>query len=89
MINLLMSTNLVDNTFQKGFWPRTNGVTEHTSALSHIIYDARKHQRSVVVTILDLRNAFGKVSHKLISKSLELHTIGLPRTIINLLEKYL
>ena len=84
MTNFLMSNNLVYNTIQKGFWPRTNGVTEHTSVLSHIIDDARRHQRSVIVTLLDLRNAFGEVSHKLISKSLQLHSI--PPTIINLVE---
>ena len=74
----------MDNTIQKGFWPLTNGVTEHTSVLSHIIDDARRHQRSVVITLLDLRNAFGEVSHKLISKSLEIHNI--PPSIINLVE---
>ena len=84
MTNFLMINNTVNNTIQKGFWPCTNGVTEHTFGLSHIIDDARRHQKSVVVTLLDLRNAFGEVSHKLISKSLELHSI--PPTIINLVE---
>ena len=76
--NYLCANKFVDSTIQKGFWPKSNGVTEHTAVLTHIINEARRYQRSLIVTLLDLRNAFGEVSHGLIKKSLELHNIPLP-----------
>jgi hypothetical protein len=79
--NFLMVNKLVNTTIQKGFWPRSNGVTEHTSMLSHMLEDAKRHHRSMVVTLLDLRNAFGEVSHSLIFSALSMHNI--PPQIIN------
>ena len=48
-----------------------------------MLEDAKRHQRSVVVTLLDLRNAFGEVSHDLIKTALNLHKI--PPQIIDLI----
>ncbi|HMK58473.1 MAG TPA: reverse transcriptase domain-containing protein, partial [Nitrososphaeraceae archaeon] len=79
----LTSNRLVDESIQKGFWPKSNGVTDHTSILSHIIHDAKRHHRSVVITLLDLKNAFGEISHKLIKKSLQYHNI--PPAVIDLI----
>lgn len=79
----LMENDFVNKSIQKGFWPRSNGVTEHTSVLTHMLEDAKRHQRSIVVTLLDLRNAFGEVSHSLIYKALTLHKI--PPNVINLI----
>ena len=36
---------------------------------------AKRHQRTILVTLLDLRNAFGEVSHDLISPVLSYHHI--------------
>jgi hypothetical protein len=80
--DFLIANKLVNTSIQKGFWPKSNGVTEHTAILSHLIEEGKRHQRSLVVTLLDLRNAFGEVSHDLVTKSLELHQI--PSHIINL-----
>jgi len=60
---------------QKGFWPGVDGVTEHLQLLTHMIKDAKRHQRSLVVTLLDLRSAFGEVHHNLIWSALEYHHI--------------
>ena len=43
--------------------------------MANIIDKARKSQRSVVITLLDLKNAFGKVHHNLIQKVLLYHHI--------------
>src|SRR2546425_888843 len=44
--------------------------------------DAKRHQRSLLVALLDLKNAFGEVSHDLIRLSLKYHHI--PDNVINL-----
>ena len=43
-----------------------------------IIHRARARQRSVVITLLDLKNAFGEVHHTIISKVLLYHHISIP-----------
>ena len=40
-----------------------------------IINNARTKQRSLIITLLDLKNAFGEVHHKLIHEVLEYHHI--------------
>ena len=37
--------------------------------------EAKRHQRSIIVTLLDLRNAFGEVNHKLIDSTLRYHHV--------------
>ena len=46
--------------------------------------DAEQNQRSIVVTLLDLKNAFGEINHKLIISALQYHHI--PMEITNLIE---
>ena len=43
--------------------------------MTNIIDKARKSQRSVVITLLDLKNAFGEVHHNLIKVVLLFHHI--------------
>ena len=48
---------------------------EHTSHLTYLINDARTKQRSLTITLFDLKNAFGEVNHNLIDSTLEFHHI--------------
>ena len=64
--DFLVQNNYIDRKIQKGFWPKVDGVSEHTELLTHIVTDAKRHSRNIVVTLLDLRNAFGEVHHDLI-----------------------
>ena len=43
--------------------------------MANVINQARLKQRSLVVTLLDLKNAFGEVHHKLIPEILKYHHI--------------
>ena len=43
--------------------------------MGHIIDKARTKQRSLVVTLLDLKNAFGEVHHNLIKSVLSYHHV--------------
>ena len=43
--------------------------------LSHLMHDAKRNMRCLVVTLLDLKNAFGEVHHNLIRASLAFHNV--------------
>ena len=55
----------IESNLQKGFWDDISGCIEHTETLTHINH-ARKKQRSLIITLLDLKNALGEVSHDLL-----------------------
>ena len=71
----LSSNNYIETNIQKGFVNRISGTFEHTSHLAYVINYARKSQRSLIVTLLDLRNVFGEVHHNLIDCVLEHHHV--------------
>ena len=48
---------------------------EHRELLPHITKHAKYRQHQVIITLLDLKNAFGEVDHKLLLKVLEYHHI--------------
>ena len=75
LFEFLISNKYIENNIQKGFIPNLSGTWEHIAQLSHIINHSRNKQRSITITLLDLRNAFGEVHHNLIETSLEYHHI--------------
>ena len=75
VFSFLNQNEFIEAEIQKGFTPKVAGVLEHTSMMANIIDKARKRQRSVVITLLDLKNAFGEVHHNLIQKVLLYHHI--------------
>ena len=75
LFSFLKQNKFIEHEIQKGFTPNISGVLEHTSLMAHIINKARIKQRSVVVTLLDLKNAFGEVHHNLIIKAMDYHHI--------------
>ena len=70
-----MKNSYIETSIQKGFKPGTSGKFEHTAHLAHLIRQAKRNQRSFVVTVLDLRNGFGEVHHNLIPAVLPHHHI--------------
>ena len=68
----LASNKFIDEKLQKGFWSGVSRTVEHTESLSYIINQARNKQKSVV-TLIDLKNAFGEVHHGLIKEVLNFH----------------
>ena len=71
----LSANNLIEHDIQKGFTPGMSGTLEHTAQMANIINKARIKQRSLVITLLDLKNAFGEVHHNLIQSVLGYHHI--------------
>ena len=62
----LSSNRYIETNIQKGFVDGISGTFEHTSHLAYVINNTQKRQRYLIVTLLDLRNAFGEVHHNLI-----------------------
>ena len=75
MYSFLASNNFIEHSIQKGFTPNLSGTLEHTAQMADIINKARIRQRSIVITLLDLKNAFGEVHHNLIQSVLDYHHI--------------
>ena len=73
--SFLTQNGLIEQKIQKGFTHGVSGVLEHTSMMAFVINKARLKQRSIIVTLLDLKNAFGEVHHNLIKSVLEYHHI--------------
>ena len=72
---ILQINGYIEHQIQKGFTSNITGTLEHTSMVSYIIEKVRTKQRSLVVTLLDLKNAFGEVHHNLIPTTLSYHHI--------------
>ena len=66
MYSFLTANQYIEHNIQKGFTPNLSGTLEHTAQMANIINKARIKQRSLVITLLDLKNAFGEVHHNLI-----------------------
>ena len=56
---------------QKGFLPGVNGVAEHTQLLQSAIEHSKERNRCLVITWLDLRNAFGSIPHGYLQQMFE------------------
>ena len=70
MVSFLSSTDYIKHKIQKGFLPMLTGTFEHTAQMSNIINKARVKQRSLVIRLHDLKNAFGEVHHNIIPEVL-------------------
>ena len=81
----LKANDYIECRVQKGFIPKISGTIEHTRQLAYIIRHAKRKQKTLVVTLLDLKNAFGEVSHSLIPTVLQFHHI--PREMQNIISE--
>jgi len=64
-----ISNNFISKT-QKGFKAETPGCLEHSFAMFEALLDAKFNQRQIVVSWLDLKNAYGSVKHNLLQFAL-------------------
>ena len=74
----LSENNYVEHDNQKGFTRKVSVSIEHAGHMAHIINTAHTKQRSLVITLLDLKNAFGELHHNLIYEVLKYHHIPDP-----------
>ena len=71
----LSANQIIDDKLQKGFWSGVSGTIEHTQHLTYTINQARLKQKSLCITLIDLKNAFGEVHHSLIKEVLNFHHV--------------
>ena len=73
IFTFVVKNNSVETNIQKGFWSNiSNKHIEHTELLTNILKHAKNKQWQLVVTVFDLKNAFGEVHHNLIKNLLTL-----------------
>ena len=75
VMQYILSSFQQPHNIQKRFTPNISGTLEHTAQMVDIIGKASIRQRSVVITLLDLKNAFSEVHHNLIQSVLSFHHI--------------
>ncbi len=68
--SFLLSNKLIDPTMQKAFLSKINGCVEHCSVLNSLLLHARTQKKTLHCTWFDLADAFGSISHPLISYTL-------------------
>ncbi len=66
LYTFLTENNYIEHNIQKGFWEGISGTIEHTQLLTYLINHAKIKQRHLIVTLIDLKNAFGEVDHNLL-----------------------
>ena len=81
----LKANDYIECRVQKGFIPQISGTIENTQQLAYIILHAKGKQKTLVVTLMDLKNAFGEVSNSFIPTVLEFHHI--PREMQNIISE--
>ena len=59
----LILNGIIDKSLQKGFLRGVNGCIEHVFAIQLMIVNAMDHSLLLSLSFIDLKNAFGSVSH--------------------------
>ena len=67
----LTENKYIDDKMQKAFLPGINGCIEHNMSLDEIVKDVKHKKRTLHITFFDLADAFGSVSHNLITETLK------------------
>ena len=68
--NYLVSNSMVDKSIQKGFLRGVNGCIEHVFAIQSMLVNAMEHSLPLTLSFIDLKNAFGSISHAYITNIL-------------------
>ncbi len=55
IFTFLLANNFIEHNIQEGFTPHVSGTLEHTAQMAYIINQARIKQRSIIITLLDLK----------------------------------
>ena len=69
--DFLVMNKYINTSIQKGGIPNVSGCIEHTAILSQLIKEAKKEKKNLVVTWLDIANAYGSIPHSVIHAALE------------------
>ena len=84
--HLIHNNKFIDNSIQKGCMDKIPGCWEHLSKVWHTLKEARAKKSNLAVIWLDIANAYGPISHKLIVFALQRY--GVSPQWIRLIETY-
>jgi len=76
-LDKFLESNKFLSTAQKGFKASSPGCLEHSFSMFEALLDAKHNQRQIVVSWLDLKNAYGSVRHNRIQFALEWYHVPL------------
>ena len=71
LVKYTLANGYIDRSIQKGGVPEVSGCLEHTAILSQLIREAKEEKKELVVTWLDIANAYGSLPHNLIHLALK------------------
>ena len=86
LLKYALANQYIDTTVQKGGVPDVSGCMEHTSVISQMIREAKAEKKDLVITWLDIANAYGSIPHRIILKALE--NTRAPERIQDLIKSY-
>ena len=66
-----VANGYIDTSVQKGGVPGVSGCMEHTGILTQLIREAKEGRKDLVVTWLDIANAYGTIPHRVIMTALQ------------------
>ena len=82
----MLDNHYIDPRVQKGFFEGVAGCIEHTTLQWEMLKHAKAAQRSIVMTWLDLENAYGSLRHMMVQFALKWYHI--PQKISELIFRY-
>ena len=77
---------MIDTSIQKGFITGLPGVYEHIYSLSAILQDATSAKKPLMITFLDLKNAFGSIPHPLLFDMLK--AVKVPSAVLSYVKSF-
>lgn len=86
LLNFTLANKYIDTSVQKGGIPKVSGCLEHTAILSHLIKEAKEKKKNLVITWLDIANAYGSIPHSLIITALR--RAHVPEEVCELVKTY-
>ena len=81
-----VANGYIDTSVQKGGVPGVSGCMEHTGILTQLIREAKEGRKDLVVTWLDVANAYGTIPHRVIMTALQKSHV--PEEMRSLVEAY-
>ena len=86
LLKYSLANQYIDTSVQKGGVPDISGCMEHTSVISQMIREAKAGKTDLVITWLDIANAYGSIPHSLIMKALQ--NTHVPERVQELVKSY-
>src|SRR6478609_1862841 len=59
LVSFMLENSYINRSIQKGFMSKVAGCVEHTALLHSALKNAKRHGRQIVVSWIDLQNAYG------------------------------